>query len=131
MCPSEELKEVILDVCDTPITPELIPSAHGQIAQITEEKIGKFDLNDFFLFYTLRRGFEPQRTVAYACRAYPELREEEVRAAAGSFLGRFFSQQFKRSCLPDGPKVGSVSLSPRGDWRMPSDASPALWLEGL
>ena len=131
MCRSEELRRVLLTVCDTPITPELTPSADGRIAQMTEEKIGKYDLNDFFLFYTLRYGFEPQRTVAYACRAYPELTAAEVRAAAGSFFRRFFSQQFKRSCLPDGPKVGSVSLSPRGDWRMPSDASPALWLEQL
>ena len=131
MCGKEELRRAILDVCSTPITPELTPSDHGEIAQLTEEKIGKYDLNDFFLFYTLRSGFEPERTVAYACRAYPELTEEEVRASARSFLGRFFSQQFKRSCLPDGPKVGSVSLSPRGDWRMPSDASSALWLEGL
>ena len=131
MCGNEELREVILSVCDTPITPELTPSADGQIAQMTEEKIGKYELNDFFLFYTLRYGFEPLRTVAYACRAYPELKAEEVRASARNFFRRFFSQQFKRSCLPDGPKVGSVSLSPRGDWRMPSDASSALWLEGL
>ncbi len=131
MCGDEELRSVILAVCDTPITPELTPSADGQIAQITEEKIGKYDLNDFFLFYTLRYGFEPLRTVAYACRAYPELPGSEVRAAAKNFFRRFFSQQFKRSCLPDGPKVGSVSLSPRGDWRMPSDASSALWLAEL
>ncbi len=131
MCASKELRAVILAVCDTPITPELTPSADGQIAQMTEEKIGKYDLNDFFLFYTLRYGFEPQRTMAYACRAYPELTAGEVRDAARNFYKRFFSQQFKRSCLPDGPKIGSVSLSPRGDWRMPSDASSALWLEEL
>ncbi len=131
MCGKEELRRAILDVCSTPITPELTPSDHGEIAQLTEEKIGRYDLNDLFLFYTLRCGFEPERTVAYACRAYPELTEEEVRASARNFFRRFFTQQFKRSCLPDGPKVGSVSLSPRGDWRMPSDASPALWLEGL
>ena len=131
MCGDEALRSVILAVCDTPITPELTPSAGGQIAQMTEEKIGNYDLNDFFLFYTLRCGFEPRRTVAYACRAYPELTEGEVRSAAKRFFTRFFTQQFKRSCLPDGPKVGSVSLSPRGDWRMPSDASAALWLEGL
>ena len=130
-CGSTELKEVLESVCDTPITPELTPSINGEIGQKTEEKIGKYDLNDFFLFYTLRYGFEPSRAAAYALRAYPELTSEEVRTAALSFYRRFFSQQFKRSCMPDGPKVGSVSLSPRGDWRMPSDASSALWIQDL
>ena len=131
ICEDESLSKVLLSVCDTPITPELTPGIDGNIAQKTEEKIGKYDLNDFFLFYTLRYGFEPSRTVAYALRAYPELALSEVKTAAKNFFKRFFSQQFKRSCLPDGPKVGSVSLSPRGDWRMPSDASVALWLEDL
>ena len=131
MCGNAELKEVLEAICDTPITPELVPSRDGMIAQKTEEKIGKYELNDFFLFYTLRYGFEPSRTAAYALRAYPELHHEEVIKAAKNFFRRFFSQQFKRSCLPDGPKVGSVSLSPRGDWRMPSDASSSLWLEDL
>ena len=127
ICGNESLKEVLLSICDTPITPELTPAVDGQIAQMTEEKIGKYDLNDFFLFYTLRYGFEPSRSIAYALRAYPELSEEKVMKAAENFFKRFFSQQFKRSCLPDGPKVGSVTLSPRGDWRMPSDASSKLW----
>ncbi len=131
VCGNDDLKNVLLSICSTPITPELTPSKDGQIAQKTEEKIGRYDLNDFFLFYTLRYGFEPSRTAAYALRAYPELSQEEVLTAAEGFFRRFFSQQFKRSCLPDGPKVGSVSLSPRGDWRMPSDASAALWLEDL
>ena len=131
MCGDDSLQKVLLDICDTPITPELTPSAGGEIAQKTEDKIGKYDLNDLFLFYTLRYGFEPAKTAAFACRAYPELTEEEVRVAAKKFFKRFFTQQFKRSCLPDGPKVGSVTLSPRGDWRMPSDASPALWLKDL
>ncbi len=131
MCGNRELKEVLESVCDTPITPELTPSKDGKIAQKTEEKIGKYDLNDFFLFYTLRYGFEPARTAAYALCAYPELTNDEVTSAAKNFFKRFFSQQFKRSCLPDGPKVGSVSLSPRGDWRMPSDASVSLWLNDL
>ena len=96
---------------------------------MSEEKIGKYDLNDLFLYYTLRHGFEPSRSVAYAMKAYPELTKDEVSIAAKNFFKRFFHQQFKRSCLPDGPKVGSVSLSPRGDWRMPSDASAGLWLE--
>ncbi|MCR4686688.1 MAG: NAD(+) synthase [Lachnospiraceae bacterium] len=130
-CGNEKLKDVILSVCDTPITPELTPNKDGEIAQKTEEKIGKYDLNDFFLFYTLRYGFEPARSVAYAIKAYPEVEVNELVTAARNFFKRFFTQQFKRSCLPDGPKVGSVSLSPRGDWRMPSDASAALWLEDL
>ena len=130
-CENEELKEVILSVCDTPITPELTPNKEGEIAQKTEEKIGKYDLNDFFLFYTLRYGFEPARSVAYAIKAYPELASSDIFEAAKKFFKRFFTQQFKRSCLPDGPKVGSVSLSPRGDWRMPGDASVKLWLEDL
>ena len=131
ICENDSLKEVLLSICDTPITPELTPNNDGKIAQMTEEKIGKYDLNDFFLYYTLRHGFEPSRSVAYAIKAYPELNSKEVKEAARKFFKRFFSQQFKRSCLPDGPKVGSVSLSPRGDWRMPSDASVALWLEDL
>ena len=131
ICGNEELKEVLISICDTPITPELTPSANGQIAQMTEEKIGKYDLNDFFLFYTLRYGFEPARSAAYAMKAYPELEEEKIVSAAQNFFKRFFTQQFKRSCLPDGPKVGSVTLSPRGDWRMPSDATSRLWLDDL
>ena len=130
-CGNDELKDVILSVCDTPITPELTPNKEGEIEQKTEEKIGKYDLNDFFLFYTLRYGFEPARSVAYAIKVYPEVEVNELVNAAKNFFKRFFTQQFKRSCLPDGPKVGSVSLSPRGDWRMPSDASVALWLEDL
>ena len=131
ICGNDELKKVLLSICDTPITPELTPSEDGKIAQMTEEKIGKYDLNDFFLFYTLRYGFEPSRAVAYALYVYPELSKEKVVDAAKNFYKRFFSQQFKRSCLPDGPKVGSVTLSPRGDWRMPSDAKVALWLQDL
>ena len=131
MCESTKLKDVLLSICDTPITPELTPGNNGQIAQMTEEKIGKYDLNDFFLFYTLRYGFEPARSAAYAMKAYSELEYDDVITAARNFFKRFFTQQFKRSCLPDGPKVGSVTLSPRGDWRMPSDASVALWLEDL
>ena len=130
-CENEKLKDVILSVCDTPITPELTPNKEGEIVQKTEEKIGKYDLNDFFLFYTLRYGFEPARSAAYAIKAYPEVEVNELVNAARNFFKRFFSQQFKRSCLPGGPKVGTVSLSPRGDWRMPSDASAALWLEDL
>ncbi len=130
-CGQKDLAEVLFSICDTPITPELVPNKNGTIAQRTEEKIGKYDLNDFFLFYTLRYGFEPARTAAYAMRAYPEVDRQEILSAAGRFFTRFFKQQFKRSCLPDGPKVGSVTLSPRGDWRMPSDASQQIWLDDL
>ena len=128
-CGNEELRDTLLSICDTPITPELTPSADGAFAQKTEEKVGKYDLNDFFLYYTLRYGFAPEKTAAFALAAYPELSFREVRKASGNFFRRFFTQQFKRSCMPDGPKVGSVSLSPRGDWRMPSDASSAMWTE--
>jgi len=130
-CADEELKAVLLSVCETPITPELVPSIKGEIVQKTEEKIGKYELNDFFMFYTLRYGFEPSKTAAMALCAYPELEPQYIKAAAQNFYKRFFSQQFKRSCLPDGPKIGSVSLSPRGDWRMPSDASCSMWLEDI
>ena len=125
----EDLKNTLISICDTPITPELTPSDQGKIAQKTEEKIGKYDLNDFFLFYTLRYGMSPDKIMAFALKAYPELNKEEVREAEIRFFNRFFHQQFKRSCLPDGPKVGSVTLSPRGDWRMPSDASVNLWID--
>ena len=128
-CGNTELRDTLLSICDTPITPELTPSADGAFAQKTEEKVGKYDLNDFFLYYTLRYGFAPEKSGAFALVAYPELSVEEVRKASRNFFRRFFTQQFKRSCLPDGPKVGSVSLSPRGDWRMPSDASSAMWTE--
>ncbi len=130
-CGNDELREVLLSICDTPITPELTPTKNDQIAQKTEDLIGRYDLNDLFLFYTLRYGFEPARTVAYAMRAYPDVPSENIRETARKFYKRFFSQQFKRSCLPDGPKVGSVTLSPRGDWRMPSDASVSLWLSEI
>ena len=130
-CGDDELMKTILSICDTPITPELTPTDNGAIAQKTEEKIGKYDLNDFFLYYTLRFGFEPARTAVFAMRAYPDVDREEILAVAKRFFTRFFAQQFKRSCLPDGPKVGSVTLSPRGDWRMPSDASCKMWLRDL
>ena len=128
-CNDDNLKGILLSIVDTPISPELTPNKDGQIAQKTEEKIGKYDLNDFFLFYMMRYGFEPEKIIAFASIAFAEVKFETIRAALISFYSRFFHQQFKRSCLPDGPKVGSVTLSPRGDWRMPSDASVALWLE--
>ena len=128
-CNNDDLKEVLLSIVNTPISPELTPNKEGQIAQKTEEKIGKYDLNDFFLYYVLRYGMNPEELIAYALTAYSELSIDTVKDALIRFYSRFFTQQFKRSCLPDGPKVGSVTLSPRGDWRMPSDASRNLWLE--
>ena len=127
------LQAVLEDILDTPVSPELLPAqADGTIAQKTEDLVGPYELHDFFLYYILRFGFAPHkifRLARYAFRgAYDDATIEKWLRA---FLRRFFSQQFKRSCMPDGPKVGSATLSPRGDWRMPSDASGALWLEDL
>ncbi|MDE7457655.1 MAG: NAD(+) synthase, partial [Muribaculaceae bacterium] len=123
-------KTILLDIIDTPISPELIPAAaDGTIKQKTEDLVGPYELHDFFLYYTLRYGFTPRRIFTLALRAYGQTYDREtIKHWITVFFRRFFAQQFKRSCLPDGPKVGSVCLSPRGDWRMPSDASSALWL---
>ena len=130
--------ETLLDIIDTPISPELIPADElGNIKQKTEDLVGPYELHDFFIYYFLRYGFGPKKIFLLAKRAFctaigdkPALYDEEtVKKWLTTFCRRFFNQQFKRSCLPDGPKVGSVSLSPRGDWRMPSDASSALWLK--
>ena len=130
--------ETLLDIIDTPISPELIPADElGNIKQKTEDLVGPYELHDFFIYYFLRYGFGPKKIFLMAKRAFctaigdkPALYDEEtVKKWLTTFCRRFFNQQFKRSCLPDGPKVGSVSLSPRGDWRMPSDASSALWLK--
>lgn len=126
-CENGKLKDTILSVVNTPISPELTPSDNGTIAQKTEDKIGKYDLNDFFLYRLMRCGDTPLHIIGYAMAAYSDLDKEEIKEALLRFCSRFFHQQFKRSCLPDGPKVGSVTLSPRGDWRMPSDASVSMW----
>ncbi|MBQ9637056.1 MAG: NAD(+) synthase [Prevotella sp.] len=128
---------ILLDIVDTPISPELIPAdEHGEIKQKTEDLVGPYELHDFFLYYFLRFGFSPAKLYLLARRAFDghddgagRYDEETIKHWLTTFIRRFFSQQFKRSCLPDGPKVGSVSLSPRGDWRMPSDASSAVWLK--
>ncbi len=128
-------RETLLDIIDTPISPELIPAdEQGNIAQKTEDLVGPYVLHDFFLYYMLRCGFRPSKIYMLACHAFGaggeyQYDEETIRKWLHVFLRRFFSQQFKRSCLPDGPKVGSVSLSPRGDWRMPSDACSTMWLQ--
>lgn len=130
---SEKERAALLDIIDTPISPELIPAkTDGSIQQITEDLVGPYELHDFFLYYTLRYGFGPERIFYMACHAFgDEYDKETILRWERTFFRRFFAQQFKRSCLPDGPKVGSVCLSPRGDWRMPSDASAAAWLSEI
>lgn len=124
-----ELEEVLTSICETVISPELLPlSADGQICQSTEAALGKYDLHDFILYHFVRNGFERDKIMALARIAFPQVSQEIIEKTTETFFRRFFSQQFKRSCMPDGPKVGSVSLSPRGDWRMPSDASVADYL---
>jgi NAD+ synthase (glutamine-hydrolysing) len=122
--------EILMDVVDTPISPELIPAdENGNIKQKTEDLVGPYELHDFFLYYFLRFGFRPQKIFLLAQHAFKGSYDDvTIKKWLTTFLRRFFAQQFKRSCLPDGPKVGSVSLSPRGDWRMPTDASSAMWL---
>lgn len=127
----EDAKKTLLDILDTPISPELIPAdEQGNIQQKTEDLVGPYELHDFFLYYFLRFGYRPNKIYLLATRAFKDVYDEEtIKKWIYTFFRRFFQQQFKRSCLPDGPKVGSVSLSPRGDWRMPSDASANLWLK--
>ena len=126
----EASAKTLLDIVDTPISPELIPAdENGNISQITEDLVGPYELHDFFLYYFIRFGFRPAKIYLIATRSFEGVYDKEtIKKWLGVFIRRFFNQQFKRSCLPDGPKVGSISISPRGDWRMPSDASEALWL---
>src|SRR5262249_36721499 len=126
-----EARKTLLDIVATTISPELLPAGvDGQTIQDTEYTIGPYELHDFFLFHFLRYGSPPEKILYLARHAKFDrsYTSEELRHWLTMFLKRFFANQFKRSCLPDGPKVGSVSLSPRGDWRMPSDARPDLWL---
>ena len=127
------LRQTLFDILDTPISPELLPpDANGDIAQKTESEIGPYELHDFFLYYLIRCGFPPAKVLFLAEIAFAEDYErDELLRWLTVFCRRFFSQQFKRSCLPDGPKVGTIALSPRGDWRMPSDAAVDAWLDGL
>ena len=129
----EASRRTLLDIVDTPISPELIPAdENGNIRQITEDLVGPYELHDFFLYYFLRGGFAPSKIYFLAVRTFKGTYDEEtIKKWLQTFCRRFFNQQFKRSCLPDGPKVGSVSLSPRGDWRMPSDASSDVWLNDV
>lgn len=123
----------LLDIVDTPISPELIPAdKDGNISQVTEDLVGPYELHDFFLYYFLRYGFRPSKIYFLAAQAFKGIYEDEtIKKWLHTFCRRFFNQQFKRSCLPDGPKVGSIALSPRGDWRMPSDATVRMWLNDL
>ena len=128
-----EFSEVLISIVDTPVSPELLPADdNGDIAQKTEDLVGPYELHDFFLYNIVRRGFRPRKTYRLAKYAFDGVYDDEtIMKWLRTFCRRFFNQQFKRSCLPDGVKVGSVSLSPRGDWRMPSDACSALWLKEL
>ena len=131
-CEDKELSQVLYDVLDTPVSPELLPPKDGEIAQKTEDLVGPYELHDFFLYYFLRFGYEPDKIYKIAKQSFEgEYDGETIYQWLAIFLRRFFAQQFKRSCLPDGPKVGTVALSPRGDLRMPSDACVSQWLQNL
>lgn len=126
----ENVGKILLDIVDTPISPELVPSGEDKITQKTEDLVGPYELHDFFMYNLLRNSFSPRKIFMLARKAFKGSYDEEtILKWLRNFYRRFFSQQFKRSCMPDGPKVGSVNLSPRGDWRMPSDASAHIWLE--
>ncbi len=127
-CGNDEVSSVLRDVLDTPVSPELLPPENGEISQRTEDLVGPYELHDYFLYYMLRAGFAPDKIYRIACRSFEGTYDKEtILKWLKVFYRRFFAQQFKRSCLPDGPKVGSVAVSPRGDLRMPSDASRAAW----
>ena len=131
-CKNNALSEALLDVLNTPVSPELLPPKDGDISQKTEDLVGPYELHDFFLYYMLRCGFAPTKVYRVAKQAFEGVYDEEtILKWLKTFYRRFFTQQFKRSCLPDGPKVGAVALSPRGDLRMPSDAVSKLWLDEL
>ena len=127
------LAKVLYDVLDTPVSPELLPpDENGQIEQKTEDLVGPYELHDFFMYYILRFGIHPAKLYRIACAAFrPDYSEETILKWLKTFYRRFFAQHFKRSCLPDGPKVGTVAVSPRGDLRMPSDACARIWLKEL
>lgn len=129
----EEYKNIINDILDTPISPELLPpDENGNIEQKTEEQVGPYILHDFFLYHFLRYGAEPKKIYILACKTFKnDFKKEDIKHWLQVFIKRFFTQQFKRNCMPDGPKVGTVSLSPRGDLRMPSDASYNIWLNNF
>ena len=128
-CSDQNLRRTLEDILETPVSPELLPAADGEISQRTEDLVGPYSLHDFFLYYAVRWAFPPSKIYRLACYAFEgSYAPDEIKKWLINFYRRFFAQQFKRSCLPDGPKVGSVTLSPRGDWRMPSDACADIWL---
>lgn len=128
---NDELHGIIKEIVAIPPSPELLPADENGPRQDTQKQIGKYDLNDFFMYYVLRFEMSPQKILLLAQYAYDEYTKEQLKEKLKNFYRRFFASQFKRSCMPDGPKVGSVSLSPRGDWRMPSDAEVTMWIESL
>ena len=131
-CDDKKLSDILNDVLDTPVSPELLPPKDGKIAQKTEDLVGPYELHDFFLYYVLRFGYTPKKVLFLAEQAFRgQYDKDTILKWLKTFYRRFFAQQFKRSCLPDGPKVGSVAVSPRGDLRMPSDATAREWLEEL
>jgi len=131
-CGDEALAKVLYDVLDTPVSPELLPPENGKIAQKTEDLVGPYELHDFVMYYVLRFGFSPDKIFALAKVAFAGTYNSAVIMKwLKTFYRRFFSQQFKRSCLPDGPKVGTLSVSPRGDLMMPSDACVRIWMDEL
>jgi len=129
----KSLKNTLIDIIDTPVSPELLPpDKQGQITQKTEDIIGPYELHDFFLYHNVKYGASPSKIEILANIAFKDVYEPEIiKKYLKFFFHRFFSQQFKRNCIPDGPKVGTIALSPRGDWRMPPDASSTLWLDEL
>lgn len=128
----QDLYQVLIDICETPVSPELLPpDPDGKIQQKTEEVLGSYDLHDFFLYHILRFHESPQKIYESACVAFHQIDPKIIKKSIQTFYRRFFTQQFKRNCMPDGVKVGSICLSPRGDWRMPSDASANLWLQEI
>ena len=130
---SPELAATLTDINNTPVSPELLPpSDDGTIEQKTEDVLGPYDLHDYFLFHFIKYGAEPDKILHLAEHAFRgEFQPDFIRRCLGIFIRRFFRQQFKRSCMPDGPKVGTISLSPRGDWRMPSDACGTVWEKAI
>ena len=130
---NEQCKKVINDILNTPISPELLPpDKNGNIEQKTEEKIGPYILHDFFLYHFLRYGAEPKKIYYIACKTFKnDFEKEEIKHLLQIFIKRFFTQQFKRNSMPDGPKIGTISLSPRGDLRIPSDTSYNIWIKEI
>lgn len=126
------LEKTLIDICETPVSPELLPpDSSGKIQQKTEEVLGSYDLHDFFLYHMLRFHESPGKIYELALKAFDKIDPQTISKAIKTFYSRFFAQQFKRNCMPDGVKVGSINFSPRGDWRMPSDASRQIWMDEI